>query len=225
MFKFEDYSLKFDGELIVEIANLEFISKGHIMICGEIGSGKSSLAKSLIGYNDFSGKIKFQDVEVEKNKINESISYVPQNLEYYFIMSRIIDEIMFSTGITEAEIDKLLLKYQLLEMKDSSPQVLSGGEKVRLVALLSEIKKAKVLILDETIAMNDYKNLMLITKEIRNIIESGMLVIEITHDFNRLKEADQIIYVKDHQVQNYYNIEDLIKNNQEISTELREIYD
>ncbi len=225
MFKFEDYSLKFDGELIVEIANLEFISKGHIMICGEIGSGKSSLAKSLIGYNDFSGKIKFQDVEVEKNKINESISYVPQNLEYYFIMSRIIDEIMFSTGITEAEIDKLLLKYQLLEMKDSSPQVLSGGEKVRLVALLSEIKKAKVLILDETIAMNDYKNLMLITKEIRNIIESGMLVIEITHDFNRLKEADQIIYVKDHQVQNYYNIEDLIKNNQEISMELREIYD
>lgn len=213
MFEFNNFSLNFDDNIIVEIPNLKLIESGHIVICGEIGSGKSSIAKSLIGYNEFNGEIIYKNNKIEFSKINPEINYVPQNLEYYFLMNSVIDEVMFSSGLSVYEIEKLLHKYGLIEQKNRNPQVLSGGEKVRLVALLCEVNHSRVLILDETVSMNDYHNLQLITKEITNFIKNNILVVEISHEFNRLELADQIIFVSNKKVFEYDSFENFINEN------------
>ncbi len=221
MFKFEDFSIRFADKDVVHIPELELINQGHIIIFGEIGSGKSSIAKSLIGFNDYSGNIFYNDKLIEKQQVNPDISYVPQNLEYYFIMNSVLDEIKFVSGLPTANIEELLKKYSLYEMRYRSPQILSGGEKVRLVSLLCEINQSKVLILDETVAMNDYRNLKVISEEINKFIANGVLLIEISHDINRLKLANQIIYIKDKQVHVYSSSQQLISENQEIMNELK----
>ncbi len=195
MFKINNYSYEIDEKCLFKANSLEMISRGHVVICGEIGCGKSTFAKSLIGFNEFSGEILFNGKAVKHKVANKQISYVPQNLEYYFIMANVLDEIIFTTGTEEARAIALLEKYNLSHTLKQSPHVLSGGEKVRLVSLLNEVNEAKCLILDETVSMNDYVNTQLISREIDNIIEKGTLVIEISHDINRIHHADQIFFI------------------------------
>ncbi len=211
MFYLEQVKIEYDKRVILAIEKLSLINQGHIMIFGEIGSGKSTLAKALIGFQQFKGTITYKDSQVKTGTLVPNITYVPQNLEYYFIMNRVIDEIKFVSGLTDEVIEELLKKYHLLNLKDHNPQTLSGGEKIRLVSLLCEVNAAEVLIFDETVSMNDYQNLKIIINEIENYLQDNKLIIEITHDLERLESADQILYVNNHQVEEYYNVDDFKK--------------
>ncbi len=211
MFYLEQVKIEYDKRVILAIEKLSLINQGHIMIFGEIGSGKSTLAKALIGFQQFKGTITYKDSQVKTGTLVPNITYVPQNLEYYFIMNRVIDEIKFVSGLTDEVIEELLKKYHLLDLKDHNPQTLSGGEKIRLVSLLCEVNAAEVLIFDETVSMNDYQNLKIIINEIENYLQDNKLIIEITHDLERLESADQILYVNNHQVEEYYNVDDFKK--------------
>lgn len=212
MFQLKGYEITVENKSLFTVEQLDFIKQGHIVICGEIGSGKSTFAKSLIGFQEFSGELKFDGQEVVHNQANHEIAYVPQNLEYYFIMANVLDEILFSTGIVEATAIKLLEKYNLAHTKKQSPQVLSGGEKVRLVALINEANRATCLILDETVSMNDYENTQLISYEIEQIIAAGTLVVEISHDINRIRLANQILFIHNQQIYEFGSFANFIKD-------------
>ncbi len=212
MFYLEAVEIEYNKRVILEIEQLLLINQGHVMIFGEIGSGKSTLAKALIGFQQFSGRITYKNNQVKTGTLVPNITYVPQNLEYYFIMSRVIDEIKFVSGLTDEVIEALLKKYHLLGLKDHNPQTLSGGEKIRLVSLLCEVNESEVLIFDETVSMNDYQNLKIIINEIENYLQDNKLIIEITHDLERLESADQILFVNNHQIQEYDNVDDFKKD-------------
>ncbi len=217
MFKINNFKQEINDKLILEIAELQMINQGHIVICGEIGCGKSSFVKALVGYYEFSGEVVYNNEAVEYQKSNSQISYVPQNLEYYFLMASVVDEIMFATGLSEQEIDRLLVKYSLSKSKNLSPQSLSGGEKVRLVSLMNEVTKTKTIILDETVAMNDYTNTQTIDQELMAIIDRGILVIEISHELNRIKKADQILFIHEKEIITFNSYEEF-KSNHAVNT-------
>lgn len=212
MFRLKDFKLEVEKKLLFSSSEMKMIDNGHIVICGEIGCGKSSFAKSLIGFKQYSGEMFFNQKRVIHNVQNNEIAYIPQNLEYYFIMANVWDEIVFNKKLEDKEIIYLLEKYQLSHTKKLSPQVLSGGEKVRLVSLLNEINDAKCLILDETVAMNDYHNTKVIAAEIEKIIANGTLVIEISHNINRIRQADQILFIHKQELYQYKSFEEFIKN-------------
>ncbi len=216
MFKVNNYTYSIDGKSLFTADAIEMITEGHIVVCGEIGCGKSTFAKSLIGFNEFNGEITFKNEPIKYKEVNRQISYVPQNLEYYFIMANVLDEIIFTTGTEEALAIKLLEKYNLSHTIKQSPHVLSGGEKVRLVSLLNEVNDAKCLILDETVAMNDYQNTKLISAEIDSIISKGTLIIEISHDINRIRLADQIFFIHNKQMVQFDSFE-LFKANSQVA--------
>ncbi len=217
MFKIKKFKQEIDGKLLLEIDQLQMINHGHILICGEIGCGKSSFVKALVGYYKFSGEVLYNGQSVLYQKSNSQISYVPQNLEYYFLMASVIDEIQFATGLSEQAIDQLLVKYNLSKSKNLSPQSLSGGEKVRLVSLMNEVTNTKTIILDETVAMNDYTNTQIIDQELSAIINREVLVIEISHDLNRIKKADQILFINEKQIMSFSSYADF-KSNQAVNS-------
>ncbi len=208
MFKIQNYELNINEQNLFKINNLSLINNGHIVICGEIGCGKSTFAKSLIGFKEFDGSITYEDEAVNYQQANSKIAYIPQNLEYYFIMANVLDEIKFSQKISNEECLRILNKYNLAHTAKQSPQVLSGGEKVRLVALLCELNQANCLILDETVAMNDYENTKLISHELEEMMNAGTLIIEISHDIERIRRADQIIFIDNQIVTEFRNFND-----------------
>lgn len=77
-----DLGFKYDEKYIFRHADLEFPSKGVVILAGESGVGKSTLSKILIGlYEASEGKIFFGNEEaktISLATIRKNIAYVPQ---------------------------------------------------------------------------------------------------------------------------------------------------
>ena len=60
-----------------------FPDKGFVCLLGSSGSGKSTLLNMISGVdNNFSGRIKIDDVEIKKLSNSESLDYRLENIGY-----------------------------------------------------------------------------------------------------------------------------------------------
>lgn len=211
MYTIDKYELKIKDTTILTVESLEMISKGHVVICGEIGSGKSTFAKSLINFNEFSGKINYKGNNIKEFKITKYCNYIPQSLQYYFLMSSVIDEIKFATGADDNSIEEQLCEYRLSNKVYENPSSLSGGEQIRLAMLIARLNKVETIILDETVAMNDFQNLKKISEEVE-LMKQDCLVIEISHDLERISKADQILFIDNRSIVTFDTVKELLQN-------------
>lgn len=151
--------------------NLSFsLSLGeNLLIQGESGSGKSSLAKILCmlekpssgevlldGLNLFSLNEKEQ--REQRKKIQYVFSDVKLALNPYKKISTLINEVFdnFNLKRDEKLVDELCLELELdKKLFNLKPQALSGGEAARIALLRALLVKANFLILDEVFASLD----------------------------------------------------------------------
>ena len=74
---------------------------------------------------------------------------------------------------------------------------LSGGEKQRVALIRNLMFKPKVLLLDEVTAGLDADNKKIVHMLISSYRKSGGTVIAVTHDTDELRQAEQIIRIKE----------------------------
>lgn len=190
MITFKNVKIKYQEKIILENINLHFKPEQHYLILGENGCGKSTLLKAIFNLIPYSGEI----------FTTAKIAYIPQNLEYYFLGSTVWEEVVISwKKATCKEIKNKLKEYQLEAVENQHPITLSGGEKVRLAILIAILQKPDVIILDETMGINDYQTQKYLEREIKNL-KKTTTIIEVSHDLKRIDEVDQVIVVKDKQV-------------------------
>ncbi|MGL5021038.1 MAG: ATP-binding cassette domain-containing protein, partial [Mycoplasmatales bacterium] len=159
MFKVNDYKFKNNKEILLQVDKLTLAKTGLISICGEIGCGKSTLLKSFINFVKYEGTILYNDIDIKKINLNNKISYIPQNLEYYFLTNTLREEVILTTGMEIDFYKDLANKFNISHLFDSNIDSISGGEQIRCALFLNEICGVECLILDETLSMNDHKNL------------------------------------------------------------------
>lgn len=208
-------------ENIIEVKDLSFeyepglktidhisfnIKKGeYVAILGHNGSGKSTIAKLLIGLLEKkSGTITVNDFELNmKNlyKVREQIGIVFQNPDNQFIGATVRDDIAFGLEnlcVPREKMDELIETYaQKVRMEkflEHEPTKLSGGQKQR-VAIAGILAMApSIIILDEATSMLDPRGKSEINELVRDINEDrNMTIISITHDIEEAKNADKII--------------------------------
>lgn len=212
-------------ENIIEVKNLCFeyepglktidhisfnIEKGeYVAILGHNGSGKSTIAKLLIGLLEKkSGIICLNNDELNIEnlyKIREQIGIVFQNPDNQFIGATVRDDIAFGLEnicIPRNEMNQLIETYaakvRMEKFLDHEPTKLSGGQKQR-VAIAGILAMApSIIILDEATSMLDPRGrheINELVKEIKN--DREMTIISITHDIEEAKNADRIILLNE----------------------------
>lgn len=196
---------------LVKIEKLTLGKKGLISLCGEIGCGKSSVAKALIKYIDYEGSILFDGVEVDP--VRDQISYVPQNLEYYFLTENLFDEVNLVLNLDVNDFQSELKMFNIKHLINQNFTDLSGGEQIRTAMFINYISKMQCLILDETLNMNDYKNL-LVLEEVVDQLKNELLVLEIAHDLDRILQAEMIIFINKQKVCIFNSREEFLCNNE-----------
>jgi len=189
---------------------------GIIGIYGISGSGKTSLLRSLAGFQtDLRGTIEFLDstnLDTE-NKIYSGVqkcSYmnqdsilfphwtVAENLNFAEVHSRQESE-NTSTLLTQLNCHDLLNKY---------PSQLSGGEKQRVAFIRSLIsaRTNQLILLDEPFSALD-QDMRAKALEILNQFRTTHLVFLVTHDINELYHyADELLYINNGKIQYQDNI-------------------
>ena len=186
------------------------IKKGdYVAILGHNGSGKSTIAKLLIGLLEKKGgTIIVNGIELTLEnlyKVRDNIGIVFQNPDNQFIGATVRDDIAFgleNNCVPQEEMDEIINNYaakvKMLDFLDHEPTKLSGGQKQR-VAIAGILALApSIIILDEATSMLDpmgRREINSLVKELNQ--EKDITIISITHDIEEAKNADQVIILND----------------------------
>ena len=208
----KNVSFKYDEEYVVKNVSFSIEKGSYTTIIGHNGSGKSTIAKLIMGLLEKEkGQIFVEGLELNLEnlyKIREKIGIVFQNPDNQFIGSTVRDDIAFGLEnhcIPHEQMDPLILKFAekvgMLNYLDSEPTKLSGGQKQRVAIAGVLAMYFNVIIFDEATSMLDPQG----KKEINELIEEihrekNITIVSITHDIEEAVKSDYVIVMDKGQV-------------------------
>lgn len=185
------------------------VEKGeYVCLIGHNGSGKSTIARLIIGLLS----PKKGDIEIFGEKLSEDnvvslrkkVGIVFQNPDNQFIGATVRDDIAFGleNECVEEErmevlVDEYAKKVGMYEFLDKEPSSLSGGQKQRVAIAGTLVRNPSILILDEATSMLDPKG----KREIIDLIHKtrqenpDLTIISITHDIEEAYSASKVIVI------------------------------
>ena len=181
LIKLQNISFSFGNRQILENINFK-INQGEILgILGPNGVGKSTIFNLITGLikPDY-GKISFNKIDATDFPIylrttKFKIGYVPQHGGYFHNLTVkenliAIGEILIKDKTErESSINSLITKFQLDSVNNIKAQVLSGGQKKKLVIALALLGKPKLLLLDEPFSALDLLTIKMLQEIIINL--------------------------------------------------------
>jgi len=189
--KFENVGIKYGNKEVIKNFNLEIKPKEIISIVGKIGSGKSSLIKSLLKLTPYSGKIYVdgQDIaELGVETIRSQILFIRQN-PLPFNRSLYENIAYGNKNVNKQQIIDLFEKYNLNiyfnhNLDDDVGKKggkLSGGQRQMIFLLRVLLSDKPIIILDEPTSSLDENSTKYIINIMNDIIKSKTVII-ITHN-------------------------------------------
>lgn len=166
------------------------VAKGEIFtILGKSGSGKSTLLRMIVGFDipeegeiEIDGKVVFSQSKNIEPK-NRPVSMVFQSYALFPHMS-VEKNILFGYEKEgKKNLDALLKKAGIEQIKKRYPHEISGGQQQRVALVRAMIRAPKLLLLDEPLSNIDIDMRMQLRKELKEMIKSfGITALFVTHD-------------------------------------------
>lgn len=202
----ENLTFSYDSEQnAVEHVSFVIEAGSYTTIIGHNGSGKSTIAKLLIGLLDKDeGKIFVDGQELTMDtlyEIRDKVGIVFQNPDNQFIGSTVADDIAFGlenhqvpTEKMQDIIERYAKKVNMTRYMDSEPTKLSGGQKQRVAIAGVLAMTPEIIIFDESTSMLDPQGKAEINELIQEIHkETNITIISITHDIEEVSKSDDVI--------------------------------
>lgn len=199
------------GELILKDVEFSVDTDQFIYIIGKVGSGKSSLLKTMYCELDIpkqetqKAEVLGRDLLTLKRRdipaLRKEMGIIFQDFQLLHDRSvfKNLQFILHSTGWKSNKdinnrIEQLLSDVGMSDKKDKYPHELSGGEQQRIAIARAVLNTPKIIIADEPTGNLDPETANNIVELLRKITESGTSVIMSTHNISMLKKYPGIIY-------------------------------
>ena len=180
-----------------------------IYIIGPVGSGKSSLLKTLYGELDLYGGEKAEVLGRDMLKIKrreipalrKEMGLILQDLQLLHDRSvfKNLRFVLKATGwkdkkAIEERIDDVLDAVGMKDKKDKMPFELSGGEQQRIAIARAILNKPRIIIADEPTGNLDPQTADNIVRLLKQISLTGTAVVMSTHNIPMLDKYPGIVY-------------------------------
>lgn len=209
---FENASIAREDVLVLSNVNFSIQAGEFIYLIGEVGSGKSSIIKTLTAEIPLlQGKVTINEHQlhnIKNNKIpllRRSIGIVFQ--DFQLLNDRSVYEnlkfVLKATGWkNKSEIDtrinEVMQDVQLYDKLLKMPQQLSGGEQQRVVIARALLNKPEIILADEPTGNLDPASSDTIMKILKGLSDNGKTIIMATHNYALLKRfPGRVLQCKD----------------------------
>ena len=165
------------------------INKGEIYgLLGPNGAGKSTLIKIICGIEKFtSGKIIFEEKEININKYKRNIGLLPQDIAIYHDFTA-RENVSFFCSLygyrgkeLKKRVDKSLEFVGLLGIENKKASEFSGGMKRRLNMACAIAHSPKLIIMDEPTVGIDPQSRNHILESVKKLNQEGATIIYTSH--------------------------------------------
>lgn len=211
-----------DSENGVQHISLEAKRNSPIMLVGESGAGKSTIAHIIGGFLTApKGTVAIDgldvcDIDVEWWR--QQITYVSQHP--HIMKGTLRDVLSFGMNVSDEEIIAACKEVQLLDVINRQQEGLdtvigegglglSGGERQRVALARAFLRKGQVLILDEVTAHLDVKTESIISSAIQRLMENKIVII-IGHRLQTMHWASTLYVLKQGRIIQQGSYEELI---------------
>lgn len=215
---FDKVSFAYDKTPIIKDVSFEIKENTVTAIIGPSGSGKTTICNLISRFYDVDGgSIKIGNVNIKDLTLSSLLSNISTVFQKVYLFNDTIENnIKFGNpNASKEEIIKAAKKAYchdfIMNLPDGYKTVvgeggdsLSGGEKQRISIARAMLKDAPIIILDEATSSIDPENEYLIQRAISNL-SRGKTVIIIAHRIVTIEEADQIIVLKEGEIEQIGN--------------------
>ena len=191
MISIEKLSVQYGNNVIYRDVNMEIPDKGINFLMGKNGAGKTTLVKCLLDFMRYKGSIIINGHKYSPDK--KDVFAVFDDASLYANLTG-LQNIMLITGTNRndaIENSEILLSKSLLNKK---VKTYSYGERKKVLLIIVDILRPRVLLMDEVSNGLDYETMLLLKSRIQ-VWANNTLMILTGHQFEFYKDIVDRIYV------------------------------
>lgn len=204
-----DLKKNFDSLEVLKGINQTIYQGEVVSIIGPSGGGKSTFLRCLnLLETPTSGKVIFEGQELDAKSTDldthrQKIGMVFQQFNVFphlTVLNNITITPMLEKKVSKTDAEKeameLLKQVGLEEKANEYPRKLSGGQKQRLAIVRAMAMHPDVMLFDEPTSALDPEMVKGVLEVIKNLAESGMTCVIVTHEMGFAKEvSDRVLFI------------------------------
>lgn len=198
-----------EGELVLKNVNFHVDEGEFVYLIGRVGSGKSSLLKTIYCELDIDEADKAIVLDYDLQSLRrKDVPHLRKQMGIVFQDFQLLSDrtiyknllfVLKATGWKDKEkinerIDEVLNEVGLQDKADKMPHELSGGEQQRVCIARAILNSPKVIVADEPTGNLDSETANNIIELLRQISQTGTAVIMSTHNIPLLDKYPGIVY-------------------------------
>ncbi|RDX55374.1 P-loop containing nucleoside triphosphate hydrolase protein [Lentinus brumalis] len=230
-----------DGPRVLHEVSFEVKSGEHVGIVGRTGSGKSSLALSLLRLIITEGQVYYDGIQTDSinlDALRSKVTIIPQapellsgtlreNLDPFSEFEvlandkhAMLNDALRASGLFSLQSEEEQSRITLDSQISSGGGNLSVGQR-QIIALARAIaRQSKLLILDEATSAIDYETDTVIQRSLREAVSKDTTVLTIAHRLQTIMDADKILVLDSGRVAEFGPPAQLLKNKDSLFTKL-----
>jgi len=210
LLRLESITKSFDDKRVLNSVSLDIVEGQALVLLGPSGCGKSTMLRCINGLEQIDGGSmifdghRYGSKDTNWRQLRQQIGMVFQSYELFPHMNVMENLLLAPTKVQKrksAEVKEeaitLLERVGLADRVTAYPHELSGGQKQRIAIVRALCMKPKLMLFDEVTASIDPEMVYEVLQVMKELRESGMTMIVVTHEMGFARNAADTVAFMD----------------------------